>query len=381
MVSILFSICSNLNNGDCIPRRLIAFLSFPLYSAATPTTQVTPQVTPFTPRSLEEWKYVQKHGDSGYGQDGNINAQELRWLRFLITDVEGCDQEGNPWMGTPGGRRSSTLKGGLGGLGQGGEGDGEDADTSAMSPLKWYDDQHTPARTTLHSHASNQHTNINSSSNSSNRRRPRSANDGIHYHFSVGTAAVIATTAQQYQGSATADSAAATTATRQPESDSHHQQNRRQKQQPQKQPSPPRQQQQQQQQQQQKLSTSASASGLNSVGKPKPVPHTPWSPTATAARGGEGSGATGEVHFEPDGEITLTDNGLAKLVAKIRKQQLNWGDASLKWTPDRLAGDTRNPPALPTPPTNRPLPPHPPSPPHTPTLAFPSHPTLLSANK
>ena len=49
-----------------------------------------------------------------------------------------------------------------------------------------------------------------------------------------------------------------------------------------------------------------------------------------------------------EGEITLTENGLAKLVAKLRKQQLNMGDPSLKWTPDRLAGRIINPyPLLP----------------------------------
>ena len=326
------------------------------------TTPHTPnQVTPFTPRSLEEWKYVQKHGEQG--QDGNVNAQEMRWLRFLITDVDGCDAEGNPWMTSltvKGGRRGSGFKGGLD-PDPGVEGGRDDVD--AMSPLKWYDEQHPPTPTSLLSHPTKHHRK-NSRSKSPNV-------DVIHYHQSIGTATVIATTAQQYLGT-TSDAAAAAAAdagipiytgrgtttargrgrTCRPESDIL---NSKQKQQQQQKQSP------QKQQPQPQPSTAA----MNNVGKPRPVRRvsgaggvdpraralsmslSPTTQPATQARsgggaGGGGVGVGGGWHIE-EGEPTLTENGLARLVAKLRKQQLDLGDAALKWTPDRLAGDDEPP--------------------------------------
>ena len=143
------------------------------------------QVTPFTPRSLEEWKYVQKHGEQG--QDGNMDAQEMRWLRFLITDVDGCDEDGNPWLTThtKGGRKGSVTHGGL----DAGKEEGDDDD--AVSPLKWYDNQHTPTTTPLHSNHNKQST---SNGRRSRSRSPTAANEMIQYHQSISTATVIATT-------------------------------------------------------------------------------------------------------------------------------------------------------------------------------------------
>ena len=282
------------------------------------------QVTPFTPRSLEEWKYVQKHGEQG--QDSKMDAQEMRWLRFLITDVDGCDEEGNPWLTTThtkGGRRGSVIQGGL----DVGKEEGDEDD--AVSPLKWYDNQHTPTTTPSSMHSShNKH-------NTSNRRRSRSrsptaANEMIQYHQSISTATIIATNVQHH-GSLDADDGVIPTVTTARQSTIDLQQHK-QKQKPQ-----PQKQQQQQQQQPQQPPTS----GNNSVGKPKPhrrisgiFDSRALSPVTLPTRG-ERERGLGNME---EGEMTLTDNGLAKLVAKIRKQQLNMGDASLKWTPDRLAG-------------------------------------------